>query len=77
MKEEIIKKLKLVQAKIGKIIRLVERNERTESIIIQINKTQKMLRAVRCLILKDYLIKITRQTGLPEKEILKYHELIN
>jgi DNA-binding FrmR family transcriptional regulator len=77
MKEEIIKKLKLVQAKIGKIIRSVERNECTENIIIQINKTQKMLRAVRCLILKDYLIKITRQTGLPEKEILKYHELIN
>jgi DNA-binding FrmR family transcriptional regulator len=77
MKEEIIKKLKLIQAKIGKIIRSVERNECTESIIIQINKTQKMLRAVRCLILKDYLIKITRQTGLPKKEILKYHELIN
>jgi len=48
-----------------------------ENIIIQINKAQKMLRTVRCLILKDYLIKITRQTGLPEKEILKYHELIN
>ena len=77
MKEEIIKKLKLVQAKIGKIIKSVERNECMENIIIQINKAQKMLRTVRCLILKDYLIKITRQTGLPEKEILKYHELIN
>lgn len=77
MKEEIIRKLKIVQAGIGRIIKSVEDNECTENIIIQINKTQKMLRAVRCLILKDYLIKITRQSGLPEKEILKYHELIN
>ena len=77
MKEEIIRKLKLVQAKIGRIIKSVEDNECTENIIIQINKTQKMLQAVRCLILKDYLLKITRQSGLPEKEILKYHELIN
>lgn len=77
MKEEIIRKLKIVQAKIGRIIKSVEGNECTEDIIIQINKTQKMLRAVRCLILKDYLIKITRKSGLPEKEILKYHELIN
>ena len=77
MKEEIIRKLKIVQAKIGRIIKSVEDNECTENIIIQINKTQKMLQAVRCLILKDYLIKITRQSGLPEKEILRYHELIN
>jgi DNA-binding FrmR family transcriptional regulator len=77
MKEEIIRKLKIVQAKIGRIIKSVEGNECTENIIIQINKTQKMLQVVRCLILKDYLIKITRQTGLPKKEILKYHELIN
>ena len=77
MKEEIIQKLKTVQARIGRIIKSVERNECTENAIIQINKAQKMLRAVRCLILKDYLIKITRQSGLPEKEILKYHELIN
>ena len=77
MKEEIIRKLKIVQSKINRIIKSVEGNECTENIIIQINKTQKMLQAVRCLILKDYLIKITRQSGLPEKEILRYHELIN
>ncbi len=77
MKEEIIRKLKILQAKIGRISKSVEGNECTENIIIQINKTQKMLQVVRCLILKDYLIKITKQTGLPKKEILKYHELIN
>ena len=77
MKEEIIRKLKIVQSKINRIIKSVEGNECTENIIIQINKTQKMLQVIRCLILKDYLIKITRQSGLPKKEILKYHELIN
>lgn len=77
MKEEIIRKLKIVQSKISRIIKSVEGNECTENIIIQINKTQKMLQVIRCLILKDYLIKITRQSGLPKKEILKYHELIN
>lgn len=77
MKEEIIRKLKIVQSKINRIIKSVEGNECTENIIIQIKKTQKMLQVIRCLILKDYLIKITRQSGLPKKEILKYHELIN
>ncbi|OGN10763.1 MAG: hypothetical protein A3J46_01940 [Candidatus Yanofskybacteria bacterium RIFCSPHIGHO2_02_FULL_41_11] len=77
MKEEIIQKLKIVQSRIGRIIKSVERNECTENIIIQINKAQRMLRTVRCLILKDYLVKITGQSGFPEKEILKYHELIN
>jgi len=75
--QEIIQKLKTVQSRIGRIIKSVERNECTENIIIQINKAQRMLRTVRCLILKDYLVKITGQSGFPEKEILKYHELIN
>jgi DNA-binding FrmR family transcriptional regulator len=77
MKEEIILKLKIVQSKIKKIRESLERNECEKDIIIQICKARKLLLAVRQMILKDYLIKLTQDAGFSKKEVLQYFDLMN
>jgi len=77
MKKEINKKLKIIELKIRLMIKSLESDESSEKIIVQISKAQKTLRAVRHLILEDYLIKTAEKAGLSKEEILKYYKLTN
>lgn len=77
MKEEILHKLQLVGRKIRRIIKSVERGSNAGEIITQTRKAKKMLLAVRHMILRNHLTKVSEQNGFSKNEILKYFDLMN
>lgn len=75
MKQEIIKRLGLLQKRIRMMIVMVEKNKSSEVIIPKIDRAQKELVDIKNLILKCHVLTVLVQAGLRKNKQQKLLKL--